>query len=226
MSYTKPQNALTHGLYSQNIVLDCENEQDFLKLWEAFRAEYLPQQVSEEAAVLEMAKLQWIKRRLDARLKEALTKRRDVRASGTTASSDGSDGIGDQIRALAKSHLEAAQVTSQTIGKHVERISNSNETPGESNIVEFEKLTTLAKELNVSGTNLVTMLNAAEKQRLDQIERIYDPDIMERELKILADIDRRIEKVLKRLVMIKEFKKYYVAKDNHSLTMIESPGVT
>jgi len=204
-------------------VLDCENERDFVELWEAFRAEYLPQQVSEEAAVLEMAKLQWIKRRLDSRLKEALTKRREGRASGTAASNDA---IGDQIRAVAKSHLEAAQVTSKTISKHVERISNGNEIPAEGKAVEFEKLTTLAKELNVLGTNLAAMLHAAEKQSVDQIERIYDPDIMEKELKIMADIDRRIEKVLKRLVMIKEFKKFYVAKDNHSLAMIESPGVT
>jgi hypothetical protein len=218
-----PQNAHKHGLYSQDMVLDCENEQDFLDLWEAFRAEYFPQQVSEEAAVLEMAKLQWVKRRLDARLKEALTKRLDLRASGTTA---GSDGFGDQIRTVAKSHFEAAQVTSQTIGKHVERISNSSDTSGEGNVVEFEKLTTLAKELNVLGTNLVAMLHAAEKQTVDQIERIYDPDIMEKELKIMAEIDRRIEKVLKRLVMIKEYKQFYVAKDNHSVAMIESPGVT
>jgi hypothetical protein len=76
-----PQNAHKHGLYSQDMVLDCENEQDFLDLWEAFRAEYFPQQVSEEAAVLEMAKLQWVKRRLDARLKEALTKRLDLSPS-------------------------------------------------------------------------------------------------------------------------------------------------
>jgi hypothetical protein len=63
------QNAHKHGLYSQDMVLDCENEQDFLDLWEAFRAEYFPQQVSEEAAVLEMAKLQWVKAPIGCQIK-------------------------------------------------------------------------------------------------------------------------------------------------------------
>ena len=35
---------------------------------------------------------------------------------------------------------------------------------------------------------------------------------MERELKLQADIDRRIEKALKRLVMIKEYKEFYLPK--------------
>ena len=79
--------------------------------------------------------------------------------------------------------------------------------------MEFEKLTVLAKELNILSKELVVpILHAAEKQKLDQIERAYDPDIMERELKIQAEIDRRIDKVLKRLVMIKEYKKFYVVK--------------
>jgi hypothetical protein len=44
------------------------------------------------------------------------------------------------------------------------------------------------------------------------IEQAYLPNIIERELKVQAEIDRRIEKVLKRLVMIKEYKRLYGAK--------------
>jgi len=64
----------------------------------------------------------------------------------------------------------------------------------------------------VSSGFIVPTLQVAERQKLDQIERAYQPHIMEKELKIQAEIDRRIEKVLKRLVIIKELKRQYPAK--------------
>ena len=51
-----------------------------------------------------------------------------------------------------------------------------------------------------------------EEQRLDQIEQAYLPDIMERELKIRAEIGRQIEKALTRLARAKEHKRLYGAK--------------
>jgi len=70
----------------------------------------------------------------------------------------------------------------------------------------------LAKELNlVSKDLIVPLLHAGEKEKLDQVERAYLPDIMERESKIQAEIDRRIEKATKRLVMAKEYKRQYCA---------------
>ena len=42
--------------------------------------------------------------------------------------------------------------------------------------VEFERLNVLAKELNlVSKDLIIPLLHAAEKQKLDQIERAYHP---------------------------------------------------
>ena len=212
MSNSKPsKNAFSHGLYSDDVVLDCENKQEFVELWQAFRDEYSPQQKSEEAAVLELANLHWKKRRLEAGLQQALNKRRAYTVAD--ASSDAWDLIADDIRSVAKSHFKAVQVAGAMIGKHLERVSNPNEVIADSEAVGIEKLTVLAKELNIVSKELVVpILHAAEKQKLDQIERAYDPDIMERELKIQAEIDRRIDKVLKRLVMIKEYKKFYVVK--------------
>ena len=65
------------------------------------------------------------------------------------------------------------------------------------------------------------MLKTAEKQKLDQTERAYDQRIMESELKLQAEIDRRIEKALKRLVMIKEYKNLYVPKDIEAKPALE-----
>jgi hypothetical protein len=214
MSNFKPsKNAFSHGLYSDHVVLDCENKQEFADLWQAVQDEYCPQQVSEEAAVLELASLLWKKRRLEAGLQQALNKRRAHSGNAADASGDSWDLLADEIRTLAKSHGKAAQVACDKIGEHVARVLDPNVAIADSETVGFDKLTVLTKELNIISKELVIpILHAAEKQRLDQIERAYDPDIMERELKIQAELDRRIDKVLKRLVMIKEIKKFYVVK--------------
>ena len=97
--------------------------------------------------------------------------------------------------------------------KHMERIVKPDEAKA-TDAVEFEKLTTLIQELNIISEGLVIpILKTAEKQKLDQTERAYHQRIMESELKLQAEIDRRIEKALKRLVMIKEYKNLYVPKD-------------
>jgi len=71
----------------------------------------------------------------------------------------------------------------------------------------------LAKELNVATDAIRDMLGLIETYDLDQkvCERAYRPEVMERELKIRADLDKRIEKAIARLVTIKEYKKFYGA---------------
>jgi len=127
------------------------------------------------------------------------------------ASSDW-DSVADEARATARSQLKAATHICDMVFKHMERIVKPDEAKA-TDAVEFEKLTTLIQELNIISEGLVIpILKTAEKQKLDQTERAYPQRIMESELKLQAEIDRRIEKALKRLVMIKEYKKFYVAK--------------
>ena len=58
----------------------------------------------------------------------------------------------------------------------------------------------------------------------DQIDQAYNADIIERGLKIGAEFDRQIDKAVKRLVMIKEFKRLYVPKTVGSKPVqIEAP---
>lgn len=205
------KNALSHGFYANDVVLSWENQQDFDDLLQAFRDEYCPAAVSEEAAVFDLANLHWKKIRFEAGLKLALQKQGDPTVAD--ASSDDWDRVADDARAAAKSQLKAAQVVCDNIFKYMERTIKPDEAKADSEAVEFEKLTTLAKELNLISKDLVMpMFHAAEKQKLDQIERAYNPDIMRKELKIRAEIDRSIDKALKHLVMIKEYKKFYMPK--------------
>ena len=211
MSNSQSKNALTHGYYASDIVLPSENQQEFEALLQAYRNEYCPDGISEEATVFDLASLHWKKRRFEAGSRQALQKQRDYSSVADTTN-DGWDVVTDLARAAAKSQTEAAQVVCQQIWKYTERVVKG-EANAESQPVEFERLNVFAKELNlVSKDLIIPLLNAAEKQKFDQIERAYHPDITERELKIQADFGRQIEKTIKRLVLLKDCKKYYCAK--------------
>lgn len=212
MPHSKPKpNALSHGLYSNCIVLDGENPQEFSDMLEGFRTDFAPQGISEEATVLELASLHWKKGRLEAGLQQALNMQR------ASSVSDASDGgwdrvVDDHTRAMAKFQMKAVEGASEMICKQLERIFKPDEAK-DSKAIEYEKLAVLAKQVDTASKQIVVpILQIVEKQKRDQIERACNPDIMERTLKVQAELDRRIEKTLKRLVMIKEFKRLYVPK--------------
>ena len=208
MTNSKPsKNAISHGFYSCDVVLPWENQQDFDDLLQALQDEYCPVAPTEKLAVFDLASLHWKKRRIETRSRRALEMQGDP-DTVTDASSDW-DSVADKARASAKSQLKAAKLVGDMLLNHMQRTDEAKATDA----VEFEKLTTLVNELNIITEGLVTpILKTVEKQKLDQIERANHHGIMERELKLQADIDRRIEKALKRLVMIKEYKEFYVPK--------------
>ena len=138
MSNSQSKNALTHGLYSSNIVLQSERQQEFDALLQAYRDEYCPDGVSEEAAVFDLASLHWKKRRLNVGSQLAFHKQSDADAMAT-ASSEGWKGVadylatgdGDRMAAAAyvaaKSQSEAVKQVCDMIGKHIERICKTGE---------------------------------------------------------------------------------------------------
>jgi hypothetical protein len=206
------KNAIIHGLYSDCVVLENEKPEEFSDLLKAFCNEYNPQGASEDAAVFDLASLHWKKRRLEAGLQQALNLRRASRMAD--ASGGGWDSIADGARSAAKSQLTAAEILCDRIFKTMERlVSKPDKTIDDSEAAIIGKITVLTQELNIVSKELIIpILQAAEKQKHDRIERAYNPDIMERELKIQAELDRRIDKALKRLMIIKEYKKFHMVK--------------
>ena len=205
MSKSNPsKNALTHGFYATDVVLPWENQQEFDDLLRRYFDEYCPDGVSEEEAVSDLASLHWKKRRLEAGLQQALQKQRDF-----DAKIDNWD-----VGAAAKSQSKAVQAGCALVLKHLEQLYQSNKVKANSQAngqvnsqansqpVDFDKLNLLMKELNLVSTGFVVpSLQAVEQLKLDQIERAYQPHIMEKELKIQAEFDRRIEKVVRRLAV-------------------------
>jgi Skp family chaperone for outer membrane proteins len=232
------KNAITHGLYATEVVLPWEDPKEFSKLHEALRDEYWPDGFSEEAAISDMAIWYWKKRRLNVGSQLAFHRQQEASAI-IAASSNGwqgvadyiasiqGDGTADSVRAAVKSQTEAAKVVYDTINAYVARIGKPDDATAESKEKEsdavvldrLERLKALHRQMNVPSSDLVPLLRATEEFKLSQnvAEQAYRPDIMEKELKLHAEIDRRIEKAMKRLVQAKEYKRFYDAKSIISL---------
>lgn len=78
-------------------------------------------------------------------------------------------------------------------------------------------LTKLAKELQAVGTPIGSLFRMIENGTVDDRQSPYRADILEKELKIGGEIDKRIEKVMRRLVATKEYKRLYRAREIEAL---------
>lgn len=222
---TVSKNATTHGIYSSDVVLKWEDASAFDALHEALREEYDPQGASEEEAVFELASLHWKKRRLN--VGSQLTFHRQPGASELADASKGgwegvaehlkgdADNLRDGVRDMAKAQSEAARILCDMILKCVAQAFDPAEPNADTkNSVDIEKMITLAKEVNIVGSGFVVpVMHAIERGGLTQgADRAYRPDIMEKELKLHAEISRQIDKVIKRLVILREYKRHYSPK--------------
>jgi len=208
-------------VYSSDIVVPWENEQQFNVMYQGLREEYYPEGVSEELAVFELAGLHWKRRRLTIGTQLAFRGQPDANALAEAAEGDGWEGVGrylkkgagdgdrvcDAARALAKSHTAVLASIMDQVKQSIGDESKQKDP------AVLEKLAVLAKEINAIGQDIIVpMLRLTETYDVDQkiAERAYRPDLMEKELKILAQIDRQIAKTIDNLIRAKEYKKFYV----------------
>ena len=137
----RPKNALAHGLYASDLVLAWENEQDFVDLHESIRQELNPVGSLEDIAVLDIARLHWVKRRLNVGAQLAYHRHPDAPAI-TEAGKEGWQGVRNylrdtnggvdtmamHIRAFSKAHLAALKNVMELIDKRTAQMSSA---PGE-----------------------------------------------------------------------------------------------
>ena len=138
---TRPKNALAHGLYASDLVLAWENEQDFVDLHKSIRQELNPVGSLEDIAVLDIARLHWVKRRLNVGAQLAYHRHPDAPAI-TKAGKEGWQGVRNYLRdtdggvdtvamhvlAFSKAHLAALKSVMELIDKRTAQMSSA---PGE-----------------------------------------------------------------------------------------------
>jgi len=200
------KNALIHGVYASDVLLPGESEENFSELYRAFRSELNPESPLEEEAVLDIARLHWLKRRA---VQAAKGEFRDGQQSLISPL--------DLASALKAIH-EGTNEFDSTLQKIVETLNERLST------ISDERLSALpVKETYEACKNLLADLEELQEryvgeiyiklcEMLDQklsVERTYHPADLERVMKVEAMIDTRVEKVLARIAGIKEFRRIY-----------------
>jgi hypothetical protein len=236
------KNALSHGAYSQDFVLPWENEQDFVDFHKGLRTELEPDGPSEEEVVLGIAGLYWKKRRLvigsqlayryhpDA---AALTKAGEGGWSGVSeylhCTSSKMETFRDILGRIAKAQAIALQTALASVGESLAGLESSSdasekldaygESRREARIARENEQLEILKGFtsvisDIGADVMIPAMKIVESQDIEQstAERVFRPDVIEREVKIGALIDRQIEKGLAQLVHLKEYKRLYKAK--------------
>jgi hypothetical protein len=99
---------------------------------------------------------------------------------------------------------------------HCSMPAGATEPPSETRVDQMAGLTALLKMLAICTADLTGALRQLEDTNGRLCELAYRPEILERELKAHAMIDKQMEKTMTRLTMTKEYKKLYRPKLVHS----------
>ena len=182
--------------------------------------------------MFDLACLRWKKRRLNIGSQLAFLRDPDVSALTDASRRNGWEGIAehfaktldnnesarDTMRSSNKAVREMVVPIYEVVTRHMGQMlvpDGGNQESKQSTAADLEKLTVLMSEMKAAAGVVGGALRAIESYCLDErpCERAYRPDLMERDLKILAEIDKRIEKTMVHLVSLKEYKKLYGTKE-------------
>jgi hypothetical protein len=227
------RNALCHGIYSNELTLPWESVTDFETLHADFKKEWKPHGVTEEFAVLELANFTWLGMRA---AKAALVNYHQIPFGGEELSS-GSMSWQDIMQHEGES-AEVAVASLTAIKKMLVRLDDL-----------FEKVrnqphqtgTAKGKEEQMDAVRLGHRISHA----IDVVEKVvptienlgaltathwlrfakaYQPDEIEKQMRVMAMVDARIDKVLRRLVQVKAVKDLAHAQESN-LRKVEGPAV-
>jgi hypothetical protein len=221
-SKPKTKNALSHGLYANDLVLAWENEQDFMDLYQGIRRQLRPNGTLQDEVVLDIAQLHWRKRRVHIGMQLAYRGHPDADAMAK-AGEQGWEGVGrylhetsgkperfsDHARAAAKAQSSAIIRISEAIDKAMAPLAKGKGSPDSRETIK--ELTHLAEVVSALSDSVVHGLKYAEDYDLQQgpYQRAHRPDVLEKYSKIESHIDKQIDKALVRLVRLKEYDKMY-----------------
>jgi len=220
------KNALVHGLYASDIVLEWESEIDFECLFRDLKSEWMPRGRQEMETVLSLARLNFLKHRLMRSSQMAFRSDpflAEAKKAGAKTWSDISDLMqqkateqdslitdmrtASQELTTALKHASAAMTAadkdSQDIYRKVEVVhDNFKKFHGPLYGKVFNRL--FQKNPKVHDKNAPDAY--IERPELFA-EQAYHPDYLEKLVRLEASIDTRIDKLLQRLTSIKEYKR-------------------
>ena len=238
--------ALVHGLYASDIILPWESEEEFQHLFRELKEEWLPQGREEFETLLSLARLNWLKHRLMRSTQIAF--RRDplvaeLEKSGAKTWSavsqfmDEKAKVDDDLMTEAKATLKelkdatknasalmtASNPDTQKIYRAIETVNDVYQKTVMSVYPEvFNKLYRKNPGVDINEPG-VTFADAYSLNPSTLVEQAYHPDYLEKLVRLEASIDARIDKILQRLMTLKEYKR--IVRESRPIKNISSPSI-
>ena len=210
------KNALMHGVYSADLVLPWESEEDLRKLHEDLKAEYQPDGCSEEQSIVSLTWFMWLQQRANNMAQLQSQAGMPPPCGETTPwhaivqyQRQTTDEIGN-LNAQAETWMKELRKLSEDF--HAQSCSAAITTPaGKQAQTDFAKLSSdfgrMHDLFEKKALPAIRNLALRAEQRIELFSKVYDPDAIEQLLRILGKTESQMEKALWRLTAIKEFKK-------------------
>ena len=231
-----PKNALVHGVYASEIILPWESAEEFELLHAGLTLDWSPQGRTEEETLLSLVWWHWLKHRsmrsiqmacrydpMVAELKKAGAKSwPEVDSFLQTKAEAGKSAQTNAMAALEKMIAELDKTKALTGAPNPKAPEIVKQLAILMESLEKHVIPAFGQTLDLIHNKDYVRPNQPPK-RLNVVEEAYQPDIMEKVLRIQAAIDGRIDKTLQRLVSIKEYKRLLQAE---APKKVSSPPLT
>ncbi len=202
----RSKNSLTHGVYSQEIILPWEDAKAFDSLHQEIRRDLKPSGWLQEETVLDIAKEHWRRRRLA--ISYALPfYENQMTPELMEAAKDGVAGLAGYI--ANPSHRGAISISSEEL---LDNILRKKAAAG----ITTSPVKDDSNDGRDSKTNRITA---------EIVEQAYDLANLEKHLKLESMIDNRIKNLMGRLIGLKSYEVMYGQKEIEVLPPVEAPAM-
>jgi hypothetical protein len=217
------KNALTHGIYAQEMVFSWESAEELMKLRDELWAELQPEGRSEEETAVGIVRLYWLKRRLMRTSQLGFHQDPFAIEVAQSAPKDWDDLVKEissasedkaSLTKAAKDSLEALKAAIEKIGEiNIACLpGHSTEGPPKEAFQAAQRAQSDAdfvKEILTKQvfTRMIALEEASTSGAATLYEKAYSPEHLEKTLRIEASLDARIDKQMARLVNLKEYKR-------------------
>jgi hypothetical protein len=206
-------NALIHGVYASDIILPWESEDEFKELWDGIRSELKPQGTIEEEIVYDMAVIRWRRHRANRSVQLAVHQTpfaQEVEKSGKKSLGSIRRHLSRLLREKqrVKREFEAALATlSEAVTDIGKQAAKQKKYSGRSANKLKAQLQALEQEIGA----LRPVVERVEK--MDDAEKMFESahnlEVIGRAVEIESRLDSQLDKLVKSLVMVREFKRQY-----------------
>jgi hypothetical protein len=213
---TGNKNALCHGVFSNELILPWESPEDLEKLHAAFKDEWKPNGCSEEQAVLDLTHCTWIGWRA-AKMAHLSFQRAPF---GTGLFKSGKTQWQDILhfqQELPETTVSALAQIDTTLSGMNDMLEQVRKFPYPTGTSDGKAMQMdLAKLVSLVGQTIDTFKNASQSIRKlaaatdlqwNIFDSAYQPEVIEQQVKVMAAIDARKDKIIRRLTAIKEYKR-------------------